>query len=164
MIKRSLYIDKIRPFFKKDLIKVLIGQRRVGKSMILKLIANEIKSNEPNANYIFIDKEDYAFDFIKNHADLNLYIKEKEQTGFNYLFIDEVQEIEGFELILRSYNKKPNFDIYCTGSNAKIFSSELTTYLSGRQITFQIGGLNLLEFCEFHNLQVNQKSLLKFIK
>ncbi len=164
MIARELYINRIRPFIGKDLIKVLTGQRRVGKSMILRFIADEIKKADLNANLIFIDKEDYIFDSIKNHADLDKYIISKEKPEMNYLFIDEVQEIEGFELILRSYNRRSNFDIYCTGSNAKIFSSELATYLSGRQIIFQIGSLNFTEFCEFHSIEINQDSLLKYIK
>jgi len=164
MIKRNLYINAIKPFIKKDLIKVLVGQRRVGKSMLLKLLAKEIKKTDKQANVIFIDKEDYQFDKIRTHEQLNDYIEKNTSTEYNYLFIDEVQEIEGFELILRNYNKKENFDVYCTGSNAKIFSSELATYLSGRQITFQIGSLNFKEFCEFHQLANNQDSLLKYIK
>lgn len=164
MIKRELYINAIKPYIGKDLIKVLTGQRRVGKSMILKLLKKEIKAIDSTANFIFIDKEDYAFDYIKTHSHLNEYINSKAKSGNNYLFIDEVQEIESFELILRSFNKKDNFDIYCTGSNAKIFSSELATYLSGRQIIFQIGSLNFKEFCIFHNLENTQESLLKFIK
>ena len=164
MIKRNLYINAIKPFIKKDLIKVLVGQRRVGKSMLLKLLAKEIKKTDKQANIIFIDKEDYQFDKIRTHEQLNDYIEKNTNTEYNYLFIDEVQEIEGFELILRNYNKKENFDVYCTGSNAKIFSSELATYLSGRQITFQIGSLNFTEFCEFHQLANNQDSLLKYIK
>ncbi len=164
MINRDLYIQAIKPFIRKDLIKVLTGQRRVGKSSILKILAKEIKKTDSNANFIFIDKEDYAFDFIRTHQQLDAYIKTKEVEDNNYLFIDEVQEIEGFELVLRSYNKKPNFDIYCTGSNAKIFSSELATYLSGRQVVFQIGSLNFKEFCLFHGLENSQQSLLKYIK
>lgn len=164
MKNRELYLEKIRPFIRKNLIKVLTGQRRVGKSMILKLIAAQIKIEDPDANFIFIDKEDYSFDKMKSHSDLDNYIKSQEKSGTNYLFIDEVQEIEGFELILRSYNKKQNYDIYCTGSNAKIFSSELATYLSGRQITFQIGGLSFIEFCKFHNLDSSQESLLQYLK
>ena len=165
MIRRNKYIDAIKPFIGKDLIKVLTGQRRVGKSMILRMLSEEIKQNDSQANFIFIDKEDYEFDFIKTDKELDQYIKKQtniKQT--NYLFIDEVQEIQGFELILRSYNKKINFDIYCTGSNAKVFSSELATYLSGRQIVFQIGSLNFKEFCLFHQLENNQNSLLKYIK
>ena len=164
MIKRDLYINAIKPYIGKDLIKVLTGQRRVGKSMILKLLAEDIKNRDSSANLIFIDKEDYEFDYIKTHTQLNEYIESRTKPTNNYLFIDEVQEIEGFELILRSYNKKNNFDIYCTGSNAKIFSSELATYLSGRQIIFQVGSLNFQEFCKFHNLKNSQESLLKYIK
>ncbi len=164
MIKRDLYINRIRPFIDKNLIKVLVGQRRVGKSIILRLISDEIQSNKKDSNTIFIDMEDYNFKHLKNHEDLDKYLKSKEMSGMNYLYIDEVQEIEGFELILRSYNKKPNFDIYCTGSNAKIFSGELATYLSGRQMIFQIGSLNFIEFCQFHNLDQNQNSLLKYMK
>ncbi len=165
MIERRKYINAIKPYIGKDLIKVLTGQRRVGKSMILRLLSEEIKLDDKKANFIFIDKEDYEFDFIKTHKELDLYIKENTNSKQNnYLFIDEVQEIQGFELILRSYNKKNNFDVYCTGSNAKIFSSELATYLSGRQIVFQIGSLSFKEFCLFHNLENSQENLLKFIK
>ncbi len=165
MIKRNKYIDAIKPFIGKDLIKVLTGQRRVGKSMILRMLSEEIEQNDPRANFIFIDKEDYEFDFIKTDKELNKYIQEQTNTKqTNYLFIDEVQEIQGFELILRSYNKNPNFDVYCTRSNAKVFSGELATYLSGRQIVFQIGSLSFKEFCVFHQLENNQNSLLKYIK
>ena len=164
MIRRDLYIDAIKPFIGKDLIKVLTGQRRVGKSVILQLLAKEIADKNKNANIIFIDKEDYKFDSIRTHSQLNDYIENNATEGDNYLFIDEAQEIEGFELILRNYNKKANYDVYCTGSNAKIFSSELATYLSGRQIIFKIGALNFKEFCIFHQLENNKNSLLKYIK
>jgi len=164
MIDRRLYLEQIKPFINKNLIKVLIGQRRVGKSMVLQLLAREIKNNNTKANIIFIDKEDYEFDTINNHKELDLYIKKKENKEMNYLFIDEVQEIEGFERVLRSYYNKDNFDIFITGSNAGMFSSELATYLSGRQIVFKIGSLNFVEFCLFHKLPENQESLLKYIK
>jgi len=164
MTTRELYLNRIKPFIKKDLIKVLTGQRRVGKSMILRLLTDEIKKTDGKANFIFIDKEDYEFDWIKSHSELNEFIRSKEKPGMNFLFIDEVQEIEGFELVLRSFNKKKNFDIYITGSNAKVFSSELATILSGRQIVFQIGSLNFVEFCDFHSLDKNQEALLQFIK
>ena len=82
----------------------------------------------------------------------------------NYLFIDEIQEINEFERALRSLYKKENFDIYCTGSNAKLFSGELSTYLAGRQIAIHIGSLNFNEFCLFHQLPVNYDSLNKYIR
>lgn len=164
MFNRKYYIQRIKPFINKDLIKVLTGQRRVGKSIMIKLIAKEIKKKEPNANFIFIDKEDYEFDDMKTHKQLMEYIENKQVNSMNYLFIDQVQDIEGFEKVLRSLYKKKNFDIYITGINAKIFSSELATYLSGRQISFHIGSLSFLEFCLFHNLEANNDTLLKYLK
>ncbi|MEN8120175.1 MAG: ATP-binding protein [Bacteroidota bacterium] len=164
MIKRDIYIKKIKPFINKELIKVLIGQRRVGKSEMLKLTANEIKITNQNANFIFIDKEEYEFDYMRNHTQLMEYIKTHQAEKMNYLFIDEIQEIDGFERVLRSLYKKKNFDIYCTGSNAELLSGEFATYLSGRQIVFRIGSLNFNEFCSFHQLQTNNDSLLKYLK
>ena len=165
MFCRNIYIQRIKPFINKKLIKILTGQRRVGKSFMLKLIAQEINKINKNANFIFIDKEEYEFDAIKNHAHLMKYIEEHQKTNLqNYLFIDEVQEIDGFERVLRSLYNKDNFDIYCTGSNAVIFSSEIATYLSGRQIVFQIGSLNFNEFCNFHKLPANNKTLTKYLK
>jgi len=164
MIKRETYIEQIRPFFNKDLIKVLTGQRRVGKSSVLLLLMKELKEQNNKSNIIYIDKEDYKFSDITSHKELNNYIVKHQKANFNYLFVDEIQEIEGFEQILRSYNKKDNFDVFVTGSNAKMFSSELATYLSGRQMEFKIGGLSFNEFCLFHNVKQNQEALLQYIK
>jgi len=165
MINRNYYIEKVKPFIGKKLIKVFTGQRRVGKSILLKLIAEEIKLKEPEANIIFIDKEDYSFDAIKSHKELNDYIlQHQSNSAGNYLFIDEVQEISGFEKVLRSYYSKDNFDIYCTGSNAKMFSGELATQLSGRQIIIKVGSLTFKEFCVFHNLPEDNNALLDYIK
>lgn len=164
MIPRAFYTNKLVPFIGKGLIKVLTGQRRVGKSAILKLIAESIELDKPDANIIFIDKEDYAFESIKTHQDLYAFVETKKAKTNNYLFIDEVQEIEGFEKILRNYIKQAGFDIYCTGSNAKMFSGELATYLSGRQIIINIGSLNFNEFCTFHALERSNESLQKYMK
>ena len=164
MINRDLYINRVKPFINQKLIKVLTGQRRVGKSYILQLLANEIKLQNPTANFIFIDKEKYEFDNIRNHSQLMDYININKKDEMNYLFIDEVQDIEGFERVLRSLYSEKNFDIYCTGSNAQIFSGELTTYLSGRQIVFHIGSLNFTEFCTFHKLTPDNETLLKYLK
>jgi len=163
MIQRDLYINRIKPYINQNLIKVLTGQRRVGKSFVLQLLAEEIRKEFPSSNIIFIDKEKYSFDFMRSHAELMEFINAHKTDGTNYLFIDEVQEIDGFERVLRSLNSDPNFDIYCTGSNAQVFSSELATYLSGRQIVFHIGSLNFNEFCAFHKMQANQESLSNYI-
>ncbi len=164
MFERKIYIERIKPFFNKKLIKVLVGQRRVGKSVMLKLLAKELEKISPKANFIFIDKEEYDFDDIKTHKHLMAYIKKHQKNAMNYLFIDEVQEIEGFEKVLRGLYNKNNFDIYCTGSNAKMFSGELATQLSGRQIVFHIGSLSFNEFCSFHKLLLNNDTIFKYIK
>jgi len=162
-IKRSYYLDKIRPFIGKKLIKVLVGQRRVGKSYILLQIINEIKQNDKKANIIFIDKEKYEFDNIKDYSDLIQYVDDKKTKGLNCLFIDEIQEIIGFEKALRSLLSE-GFDIYCTGSNAKMLSGELSTFLSGRQIEIKIYSLNFIEFCQFNKLLATNETVNRYIK
>lgn len=164
MKQRDQYLNAIEPYIDKDLIKVLTGQRRVGKSSMLKLIARSISERKPEANILFIDKEEYAFEYIRTHAELYEYIEEHKVASGNYLFIDEIQEIDGFEKVLRSYIKQTGFDIYCTGSNAKMFSGELATHLSGRQLLINIGSLSFNEFCDFHGLEGNDGALQKYLK
>jgi len=163
-IKRELYLKKVRPFYKKQLIKVLTGQRRVGKSKILLQIQSELKEKYPKGNFIFIDKEKFEFDQIKNYKDLMLFVNNSSKNGVNFLFIDEVQEIEEFEKALRSLLSTGNYDIYCTGSNAHIFSGNLATVLSGRQTEIKIHGLSYNEFLYFHNLKNTNESLNKYFK
>ena len=163
-IKREIYLEKIRPFINQPLIKVLIGQRRVGKSFLMRQVAVEILSGNAEANIIYIDKEKYEFDAIQNYHHLMEYIKSRQKEGMNYLFIDEVQEIKEFEKTLRSLLSETNFDIYCTGSNAKMLSGEIATILSGRQITFKIYSLSFIEFCQFNRLEMNLQTLNSFLK
>jgi len=164
MIRRDLYINRIKPYINKKLVKVLTGQRRVGKSAILQLLYEDIRRQTPTSNFIYIDKEKYEFDFIRTHAELMQFIEMHKKECMNYLFIDEIQNIEGFERVIRSLYNEENFDIYCTGSNSTIFSSELSTYLAGRQISFHIGCLNFTEFCLFHNLSPVSESLNKYLR
>ena len=125
-IPRPLYTKRIEPFVDKDIIKVITGQRRIGKSYILLQMADIIKESNPKANIIFVDKEQLAFVDIKNYMDLYLYTKNAAKGHIhNYLFVDEVQEIEDFQLCLRSLLNENVCDIYCTGSNAKILSVNL---------------------------------------
>lgn len=163
-IKREHYLKKIRPFVNQPLIKVLIGQRRVGKSYLLKQIMEEVLSTNPNANSIFIDKEKYEFDAIQNYHHLVEYVKNHQKEGQNYLFIDEIQEIEGFEKALRSLLSDGFFDIYCTGSNANMLSTDIATVLSGRQMVFEIYSLSFTEFCQFHQLALNSDTLNMYLK
>ncbi|MFH1412724.1 MAG: ATP-binding protein [bacterium] len=164
-IKRKIYIDKIRPFIDKDIIKVIIGQRRVGKSYFLFQIMDLIKEKDKAANIIYINKELNEFDEIKNYQDLLAYIeKNSANKKKNYIFIDEIQDINKFEKALRNLKAKGKYDIYCTGSNAKLLSGELATYLSGRYIEIKIFSLSYIEFLNFHKLKESQDSFLKYIK
>ena len=157
--KRKGYIDRIKPFMQKSVAKVLTGQRRVGKSFLLYQLIEEILAEEPDANIIYINLEDFAFSFLQTAVDLHSYIisniKEKAK---NYIFIDEIQDIPGFEKVIRSLLLNEDNDIYITGSNAKMLSGELATYLSGRYIEFKIYSLSYSEFLGFHGLTESETS------
>jgi len=165
IIIREKYLDKLIPFKDKQLIKVLTGQRRVGKSYVLKQLMNYIQTADIQANIIYINKEDLNFSSIKSAADLNKYVNQKTLIGrMNYVCIDEIQEIEQFENALRSLLLNPIYDIYVTGSNANLLSGELATYLSGRYIECEIHSLSYPEFLNFHRQENTQNSLMLFLK
>lgn len=164
LIKREKYLSRIRPYYNKPLIKVITGQRRVGKSYMLKQIEAELKIINPTAKFIIIDKEKFEFDDIKTYVQLFEYVKSNSTINTNYLFIDEVQEIEQYEKALRSLLTDGNFDIYCTGSNSHVFSGELATLLSGRQVEIRIHGLSFCEFLQFHELNKSRESLMRYLK
>lgn len=162
---RNNYLKTIKPYIDTNLIKVIIGQRRVGKSYFLYQIMDEIKKTDKKANIIYINKELYEFDTLKNYKDLEKYISNKLlKTAKNYIFIDEIQEIENFEKALRDLNTVGNNDIYCTGSNANLLSSDLANLLGGRFIEIPIYSLSYVEFLQFHNLEKNKESLFSYIK
>ena len=164
IFNRSLYYKQISPFIGKNLIKVVTGQRRVGKSCFLRQILNEIMQKDEQTQIIFINKEDFAFDSIRNYVDLIEYVESKTTTSKSIaLFIDEIQEIENFEKALRHFHSKEIFDIYCTGSNANLLSGELATLLSGRSIEIEILSLTYPEFLQFHKLKDNQESFDKYL-
>jgi len=164
-ITREKYLNQVKPLINKSIIKVFTGQRRVGKSYLMLQIADFIKKKHQNANIIYIDKEDYAFDNIKTYHDLIKYVdgvtKKSQPT---YLFIDEVQEIEGFEKAIRNFAKLDNFDIYLTGSNSKLLSSDLAGKLSGRYIEIRVHPLSYVEFLQFHHLEKGPDSLEKYMR
>ncbi len=164
-IARPEYIKKALPFLDKSLIKIFTGQRRSGKSFMMLQIMDKILEIHPKANIIFIDKELMAFNFIGNALDLSEYLKEQiKPDQFNYLFIDEVQEIIGFEKALRSILNESIADIWCTGSNAQILSGVLADMLSGRFIEIRIHSLSFIEFLNFHSLRNNNDNLFKYLK
>lgn len=163
IIARPYYADKVDAWIGKGQIIVLTGQRRVGKSYILKDFAERHKE-EPEANIIYINKERKKFDSLKTHEELNAYIDEHFVDGsHNFILIDEVQEIDGWEKSVRSYRLEDRTDIIITGSNSKMLSSELSTLIGGRYQEIHVQSLSYREFLRFHELEDNDESLWKYI-
>lgn len=163
LIIRRNYLDKIFKYLGKEMIIVLTGQRRVGKSYLLKQFYQE-KIKEPNSNIIYIDKEKREFDFIRNYQNLNDYIESKfVKDKHNYILIDEVQDIAEFERSVRGYRTEENADVIITGSNAKMLSGELSTIIGGRFKEIYIQPLSYEEFLTFHSLDDNDDSLTQYI-
>lgn len=163
IITRDSYISRIVPFMRKPIIKVLTGERRVGKSYLLYQLIQKIQSEETENNIIYINKEDMAFDPIQDALGLHEYVVSKLLPDrINYIFIDEIQDIVDFEKAIRSLLLDENNDIYITGSNARMLSGELATALSGRYIEFNVYSLSYTEFLRFHQLEDSDASLALF--
>jgi len=151
---RPEYLNYVKKFIDKPLIKVFIGMRRVGKSVIMKLVINDLLNNGvPQSNILYINKESLEFDDIKNYIDLYNFTKIffEDVKGKKYIFIDEIQEITEWEKAVASLLSENYGDIYISGSNAKLLSSELATLLSGRYIEIPIYPLTFREFLRFRN-------------
>ncbi|MDR2618788.1 MAG: AAA family ATPase, partial [Treponema sp.] len=130
-IPRTRYIEKIRPFSGSRIIKVLTGQRRTGKSYLFYQLMDEIRKQDEKANILYINTEFAEWRQIARAEDLYGYVRAKQVRGkHNYLFIDEIQEIERFEEAVKSLFAESRWDIYITGSNARLLSGELATYLA----------------------------------
>lgn len=159
-----MYLDKIEKYLDRGYIIVLTGQRRVGKSCTLKMLL-EIKSKDYDNNIIYIDKEKKEFDFIRTYQDLNIYIDRHYQKGkMNYILVDEIQDVEGFEHTVRSYRTEPDAKVIVTGSNARMLSNELSTIIGGRYKEIYIQSLSYEEFLHFHNLVDSDDALAKYIQ
>ena len=155
MIERKAYLEKIRPFYHLDLIKVITGIRRCGKSVLLTQIINELKeSGVESDSIIYINFEDYDYSFIKTGMDLHSYVKEqmKDESKY-YLFFDEIQVIPEFERVINSLRMKFGASIFITGSNGKLLSGELATFLSGRYVSFYIQPFSFKEVCEINGIK-----------
>lgn len=156
MIKREIYMQRIRPFMNTDLIKVFTGIRRAGKSVMLELVKNELKeSGISEENFLFINFEQFS---NSQYLDVqSLYKKivdfQKNTKGKIYLFFDEIQEVTGWEKCINSCRIDFDCDIYITGSNAKLLSGELATYLAGRYVEFVIYPFSFAEFFEMNRLK-----------
>lgn len=164
-IPRSHYLDRILPYVDKGMIKVLTGQRRVGKSYILKSVEQLIRQSNHEANIICINLEDFAFSHITDAAVLNSEITARlSESGKNYIFIDEVQEVDGFEKVIRSLALNPQNDIYVTGSNSAMLSSEIASRLAGRSIEVKVHPLSYAEFLEFHALDDSDEAVDTYLR
>ena len=171
MIKREVYMQRIRPFMNTELIKVFTGIRRAGKSVMLELVKDELRNSGVNeANFLCINFEQFSNSQILDAK--TLYEKivgfQKGIQGKTYLFFDEIQEVEGWEKCINSCRVDFDCDIYITGSNAKLLSGELATYLAGRYVEFIIYPFSFAEFLEMSRLknpQADKSScFIQFIK
>ena len=154
MLVRNQYLNSIKPFIDKPIIKAITGVRRCGKSTLLSQIISFLAENDVESDrVIYINKELIEFDMIKNYLDLHSFVKSKfSSKKRHYLFIDEVQEIEQWEKTVASLLAEQNTDIYITGSNARLLSSELATLLAGRYIELKMQTFTFSEFKQMTDL------------
>jgi predicted AAA+ superfamily ATPase len=165
IIERPSYTKKIQPHIGKPIIKILTGQRRIGKSYILLQLMDMIRVTDESAQIIYISKELKEFIKIQTDGDLYQHITSQlREDKKNFVFIDEIQEIPEFQHSLRSLLTEGNCDIYCTGSNANMLSGELATHLAGRYLEFPIHSLSYGEFLQFHQLSDSNESLQKYMR
>ncbi len=154
MIKREMYLSRLRGFYDSDLIKILVGIRRCGKSVLLNQIIEELKENGCDTNHIiYINFEYIEYEELKDYKKLNSYIKSKlVDNDKYYIFLDEIQKVEKFEEVVNSLRASTNnTSIFITGSNSKLLSQELSTVLSGRYVLFNIYPLSYKEFIALTN-------------
>lgn len=168
MVKREAYLNKIRPFYESDLIKVIIGIRRCGKSVLLKQIMKEIEEKGIAEDHIlYLNFEDLDFAMLEDAMALHMYIKEriKDENKY-YLFFDEIQNVKQFEKAINSFRATLNVSIFMTGSNSKLLSGELATLLSGRYVSFRMLPFCFREVCMAKGLEraeVTDEILLEYI-
>lgn len=168
-IKREIYLSKIRPYYEIDLIKVLTGIRRCGKSILLKQIIQELIEKGISENsIIYINFEDFEYDEIDTAKKLHELLKEMMKVNQRYyLFFDEIQHVNEFEKILSSLKATKNCSIFVTGSNSRLLSGELATLLVGRTVEFKIMPFNFKEACEYkkiNNEEVDDNFIYNYIK
>lgn len=155
MVKRERYLKRIRPFYESELIKVLIGIRRCGKSVLLRQIIGEMKEKGiRDEQIIYMNFEDFKFSGIRTAPALYDYVVERRVNEEKYyLFFDEIQMVDEFELVINSFRATWDVSIFITGSNGKLLSGELATHLSGRYVSFKIAPFSFREYCQIRKLE-----------
>lgn len=168
MLKREIYLSRIRGFYNSDLVKILVGIRRCGKSVILKQIITELKEQGiDDEHIIYINFEFIEYENLQDYKELNKYIKEKIRDEKKYyVFLDEIQKVDKFEEVVNSLRASiDNISIFITGSNSKLLSNELSTVLSGRYVLFNIYPLSYKEFVEITGKDgKNEETFWDFVK
>ena len=155
MLKRELYLKRIREFYDSDLIKILVGIRRCGKSVILEQIIDELKNKGIDEKHIiYVNFEFIEFEELTDYKKLNTYVKERIQDEkMYYLFFDEIQNVDNFEKVVNSLRASKKVSIFITGSNSRLLSEELSTVLSGRYVSFRINPLSYKEVLELKGIE-----------
>ena len=158
MVIRERYLKQIRPFYDQDLIKVLIGIRRSGKSVILNQIIDELREKGiDDKHIIYINFEDFDYDEYTDPKKLNDYVKGKIiDSKKYYLFFDEIQNVDKWEKVINSFRATQNTSIFITGSNSDLLSSDLATHIAGRYVSFRITPFTFKEACELLNISDRQ--------
>ena len=169
--RRDFYLKKIETTMGNKLIKVLVGQRRVGKSFLLRqIIERLLNSDVKGKNIFYLNKELIDYDEVRDYKDLNklikIYLKEMKPKGKVYYFLDEVQEIDGWQKIVNSLaqDHRQSNEVFISGSNSKMLSGELATYLTGRYISFEIFPFSYSEYLKYFQLKNTKKNLINFIQ
>lgn len=169
MIIREAYLERIRPFYQSDLIKVLTGIRRSGKSVLLRQIESELIDSGVKVNQIItLNFEDLEYSAIQEAMDLHNYVKKRTEKGHKYyLLFDEIQNVNEFEKAINSFRATMNCSIFITGSNGKLLSGELATHLSGRYVSFRIMPFSFKEVCELRGIsreEVHEDDFMEYLK
>ncbi|MBN2795743.1 MAG: ATP-binding protein [Clostridia bacterium] len=167
MIKREKYLEEIKKIMGTQVIKVLFGMRRVGKSTLLLQIQEELLNQGVEKNQIIsLNFEWLEFESLKEYKVLYEYIESKKIEGKkSYVFLDEVQEVEGFEKVVNALNSKGDTEVFITGSNSKLLSGELATYLTGRFYTIEVLPLSYKEVYEgFTNFELKEDVFLEYLR
>lgn len=168
MLKREVYLSRIRGFYDSDLVKILVGIRRCGKSVILNQIVDEIKEKGVEENHIiYINFELIEYEELQDYKKLNKYIKDNiKDNKMYYIFLDEIQRVDKFETVVNSLRASlKNISIFITGSNSKLLSNELSTVLSGRYVLFNIYPLSYKEFTELTKKDAkSEETFWNFVK
>ena len=154
MVIRTQYLERLRPFYDSELVKVITGIRRCGKSTILRQVIAEIKENGiEDSHIVYINFEDYKYNKLTDADAFYEYVEQKivDESKY-YLFFDEIQNVNNFELVVNSFRATHNVSIFITGSNSKLLSGELATHLSGRTVSLRVLPFNFMEFCQYKDI------------